>query len=93
MSGAVRLISFFLLLFPVAALADGRHKPREPKPIEVTPARCSCWWQPVLTGLGISALVAIPIYVSRDEKGRQKRVDVQPTDDGRGAKLTARVEF
>jgi hypothetical protein len=85
-----------LLLAACAASAqmvapDHKRKPPEkPAPI-VAPPRCSCWWQPVLTGIGVSALIGVPIYVSRKDDGRETRADVVPTNDGRGALLRIEV--
>jgi hypothetical protein len=81
----------FAVSLPFASLADGHHKPEPPTTPVQAPPGCSCWWQPVLVIGGAAALIAIPIYNSRDSKGNEKKVEAVPTSDGKGAMLSLRV--
>lgn len=83
--------ALLILLFPLSALAH--NYPGElPKPpqSQPTPPHCSCWWQPVLTAGAISAMIGVPLYISHDER-EQKRVDLKPTSDGKGARIVIEV--
>lgn len=76
-----------VLLFPFAVAAHDHKKPTQPAPKEVAPKGCSCWWQPTLVGLGpVGGVAGIALYAQKDEK-QSRRVELRPTDDGKGAKL------
>jgi hypothetical protein len=76
-----------LILIPALAVAHDKPKPQpEPAPVQ-EPKGCSCWWQPVAV---IGGAVGLAFYL--DEKRKQK-VAVQPTDDGKGAKVAYERRF
>lgn len=83
------------LLSPWVVSAGGamnHEKPAPPTAPAPSPPRCSCWWQPAGAALlTVSPFLALGIYYSKDEKGREKKVEVVPTDHG--ATIAAKLVF